>query len=126
MKKDDILSIAQNAMACMVEKKGIDPIIIDVNNMTTIADYFIICSCASSRHVKSMSDFIQRYFKGLGIKLYGIEGISQSHWILMDYGDVVIHIFYEPVRKFIDLEGLWSEAKIITSDDTELPAIKGA
>ena len=101
MKKDDILSIAQNAMACMIEKKGIDPIIIDVSNMTTIADYFIICSCTSSRHVKSMSDFIQRYFKGSDVKLYGIEGISQSHWILMDYGDVVIHIFMNQLENLL-------------------------
>jgi len=124
MKKDDILSIAQKAMACMIEKKGIAPIIIDISNMTAIADYFIICSCASSRHVKGMSDFIQRYFKGSGIKLYGIEGISESLWIVMDYGDIVINIFHAPVREIIDLEGLWSEAKFITSDDTSLPATK--
>jgi ribosome-associated protein len=63
--------------------------------------------------VTAIAQFVEQDLKKKGIKPVGVEGLGQGHWVLMDYGDVVIHVFYEPIRMFYDLEGLWSDAKRI-------------
>ncbi len=95
------------------EKKAIDLVILDVRKLTSVADVFIICSGSSNRHVKAIAEFIQVDLKTLGIKSLNVEGKEKGHWIVLDYGHVMIHIFYEPVRSFYDLEGLWTDAKRI-------------
>ncbi len=87
--------------------------ILDVRELTSIADVFIVCSGRSNRHVKAIAEFIQVDLKSQGIKPLNIEGKEKGHWIVLDYGHVVIHVFYEPVRSFYDLEGLWTDAKRI-------------
>jgi ribosome-associated protein len=92
------------------ERKAVDPILFDVGKMTSLTDYFIVTSGHSSRQVQAISHHVARSMREKGFRPYGVEGEREGHWILMDYGDVVIHIFYQPVREFYDLEGLWSEA----------------
>ena len=92
------------------ERKAIDPILFDVAELTSITDYFLITSGNSSRQVQSICSHLNRKMRDKGIKPSGIEGEREGQWILMDYGDMVIHIFYQPVREFYDLEGLWIEA----------------
>ncbi len=92
------------------ERKAIDPVLFDVRELTSIADYFIITSGSSSRQVQTIAKHIVRRMREEGLKVYGIEGEQQGHWVLIDYSDVVIHVFYQPVREFYDLEGLWVEA----------------
>ncbi len=93
--------------------KAADPVILDVSNFSSFADYFVICSGKSTRQVQGISDNIEMSLKELGIKPLGIEGLREGQWVLMDYGDVIVHIFYEPVRYFYDLESLWSEAETV-------------
>lgn len=93
------------------EKKAIDIVILDVRKLTSVADVFIICSGSSNRHVKAIAEFIQVDLKTRGIKPLNVEGKETGHWIVLDYGHVMIHVFYEPVRSFYDLEGLWTDAK---------------
>ena len=97
-----------------LKKKVIDLVALDVRGLTSIADYFIICSGRSNRQVEAIAESIQIDLKKKGIKLLSIEGKKEGHWIVMDYGHVIIHIFYEPVRTLYDLESLWIDAKRIT------------
>lgn len=92
------------------ERKAVDPILLDVGRLTSIADFFIISSGNSSRQVQAITQHIQQRMREEGFRPYGLEGEQEGQWVLMDYGDVVIHIFYQPVREFYDLEGLWNEA----------------
>jgi ribosome-associated protein len=88
-------------------------LILDLQGLTTIADYFVICSGESTPQVKAIKEQIEEKFKELRVKPLGIEGLTYNHWILMDYGDVIIHIFEEETRAFYELEKLWIDAKRI-------------
>ena len=94
-------------------KKAINPVVLDVRGLTSFTDVFIICSGRSNRQVLAIADDIQVKLKKQGIKPLSVEGKKDGHWVLLDYGHVVIHVFYEPVRTFYDLEGLWIDAKRI-------------
>ena len=94
-------------------KKAGQIVILDVKNLTTFADTFIICSARSNRQATAIAEFVSTYLKKQGKKVLNIEGKKEGHWVLMDYGDVIIHIFFEPLRSFYDLEGLWVDARRI-------------
>ena len=101
------------ALLCMKiikERKAVDPILFEVGAMTDLSDYFIIAGGNSSRQVQAISQHVSRRMREEGFKPFGVEGEQEGHWVLMDFGDVVVHIFYQPVRDFYDLEGLWVEA----------------
>ena len=97
-------------MKIIKERKAIDPVLFEVGKLSSITDFFLVASGNSSRQVQAISRHISQRMREEGFKPYGIEGVQEGHWVLMDYGDVVIHIFYQPVREFYDLEGLWIEA----------------
>ncbi|MGH7808634.1 MAG: ribosome silencing factor [Thermodesulfobacteriota bacterium] len=92
------------------EKNALHIILIDMKKLTDITDYFIICSADSDRGVKTIADNIEKKLRELGDKITGIEGYTQGKWVLIDTADVVIHVFYDPLRRFYDLEGLWIDA----------------
>ncbi len=94
-----------------IGKKAEAVVVLDVHELTSIADVFIICSGRSNRQVSAIADHIQRYLKDKGIRPLSIEGRKEGLWVLMDYGNVIIHVFYEETRSFYDLEGLWVDAK---------------
>jgi ribosome-associated protein len=94
-------------------KKAMNPVVLDVRGLTSVSDVFIICSGRSNRQVLAIADDIQIKLKNHGIKPLSVEGKKEGHWVLLDYGHVIIHVFYEPVRTFYDLEGLWIDAKRI-------------
>ena len=94
-------------------KKAINLVVLDVHELTSFADTFIICSGRSNRQVNAIAEHIQVDLKKHKIKPLSVEGLGQGHWVLLDYGHVIIHVFYEPVREFYDLEGLWVDAKRI-------------
>jgi ribosome-associated protein len=96
-----------------IEKKAIDPVLLEMKGISSITDYFLICSGKSDRQVQAIAQEIEKVLKKRGIRPLGQEGISEGKWILMDYEDVIVHIFLEPVRKFYDLEGLWIDASRI-------------
>ena len=100
------------------EKKAQDLVVLDVRGLTDIADVFIICSGRSNRQVNAIADAAVASLKKHKIKPLSVEGTREGHWVLLDYGHVIIHVFYEPIRKFFDLEGLWADAKRITTPAT--------
>ncbi len=100
-------------------KKALNIVALDVAEMTSYADVFIFCSGRSNRQVTAIADNIKTDLKKHHIKPVSVEGTKDGHWILMDYGHVIIHVFYEPVREFYDLEGLWVDAKRIMTPSLE-------
>jgi ribosome-associated protein len=106
----ETLDKALLASEIIMERKAIDPVLIEVTRLTSMTDYFLIASGNSSRQVQAISRHLERAMRDKGHRPLGIEGEQEGQWILMDYGDVIIHIFYEPIRGFYDLEGLWNEA----------------
>lgn len=101
-----VLLCAQFAL----DKKAYDLVILDVAKLTSIADYFLICTGRSDIQVQTICRHIEESLAKVGVKPLSIEGFTYGQWVLMDFGDVVVHIFYETVRDFYNLEGLWSQA----------------
>ena len=108
---DDFLSDLDLYVKAALGKKAHGLIVLDVRGLTSVADAFIVCSGRSNRQVVAIADHIQRDLKTQRIKPLSVEGTKEGHWTLLDYGHVIIHVFYEPVRAFYDLEGLWVDAK---------------
>lgn len=82
----------------------------EVRDITSVADYFIICSGRSDRQVQSIAQGIAENLGKMGLRPLSVEGTTRGHWVLMDFSDVIVHIFYQPIREFYDLEGLWAHA----------------
>ncbi len=100
-------------------RKAQQVVILDLQNLTSFADAFIICSGKSNRQVAAIAEHVQIELKKQGKHPIHVEGKKEGHWVLMDYGDIIIHIFFESVRQFYDLEGLWIDAKrILVEYDT--------
>jgi len=100
-------------------RKATNVVAMDVAELTSYADVFIICSGSSNRQVSAIADFIQTDLKKHKIKPLSVEGTQDGHWVLLDYGHVIIHVFYEPVRQLYDLEGLWVDARRISTPTLE-------
>ena len=106
----ETLDKAKLCLKIIKERKAIDPVLFEVGKLTSITDYFIIASGNSSRQVQAITRHLQKRTRESGLRPNGIEGEQEGHWVLLDYGDVIIHVFYKPFREFYDLEGLWIEA----------------
>jgi ribosome-associated protein len=116
------LSPRQKAELCaslLVERKAENLLALHVGPLVGYADYFLLASGRSSRHVRAIAEFIQEKMADRGLKPLGVEGLSEATWVLLDYNEVILHVFHEPVRRFYDLEGLWSDAPRL-----ELPEVK--
>ncbi len=104
-------------------RKAHDLVALDVRELSSLADVFIICSGRSSRQVSAIGDYIVQDLKAEKIRPLSIEGKKEGKWMLLDYGDVIIHIFYEPVRELFDLEGLWIDAKRLKTETSSIDDI---
>lgn len=100
-----------------LEKKARRISILNVKKVSSISDYFIVCSGSSDRQVQAIASFIEETLKKQGKRPLGIEGERVGKWVLMDYGDIIIHIFYEPIRDFYDIERLWTDVPRLEIDD---------
>lgn len=112
--------IALLAAAAASGKKAQDLLLLEVGELTGYADYFLLASGRSTRQVAAIAEAVRRAVKGAGLKAIGINGIREGRWALLDYGDVVIHIFHQPVREFYDLESHWGDAPQIEMDPDSL------
>jgi ribosome-associated protein len=100
-------------LACVraaLDKKAYDLVVLETGRLSSIADYFVICSGRSDTQVQAITDGIEQALKAEGVRPLSVEGIERGQWALMDYGDVVVHVFQVPVRGFYDLERLWVRA----------------
>jgi ribosome-associated protein len=92
-------------------KKASRLVMLDVHGLSSITDVILICSGQSNRQVTAIADHIHTDLKKQGIRPLSVEGLQEGHWVVMDYGDIIIHVFYEPIRIFYDIEGLWADAR---------------
>ena len=93
-------------------KKAKDISIINIKEVTILSDYFVVCSGTSTTHIKTLSDELETKMEDIGVKHSHKEGYSSARWILLDYGDVVVHIFHEEDRQFYNLERLWADGVV--------------
>lgn len=114
-------SSTEIVLACAREAsrfKALDLVLLNVSTFSSFADFFIICSGKSSRQVQSIAENMEDSLREMGLKPIGVEGKREGHWVLIDYGDIIVHIFYEPVRAFYDLESLWADASRLPWEET--------
>lgn len=113
LSRDDAVCAAETAL----DKKAQDIILLEVSQLTTYADYFLICSGRSSIQVKAIVASIEQELKERGIRPLHIEGQSEARWVLMDYDELIVHVFHEEARGFYDLERLWKDVPSTTFGD---------
>ena len=99
-----------------LDRKALELVVLDVRSLTSISDAFIICHGRSNRQVIAIAEHIQIFLKKQNISPLSVEGAKDGHWVLLDYGHMIIHVFYESMRRFYDLEGLWVDAKRIKTE----------
>jgi ribosome-associated protein len=109
------------AIRTIVAHKGLELVILKVAEFCSFADYFVICSGGSHRHVQALAQHVEEALSQAGLKPLGVEGREEGQWVLMDYNIMVIHIFLEPLREFYNLEDLWSDAPKIQIDVDNYP-----
>ena len=105
--------LAQICAQAALDTKAEELVILDVRGLTTFTEYFVIMNGKSTRHVQALAESIEGQLRSKRIKASFAEGLQEGMWVLLDFDDVVVHIFYHEQRKFYDLEGLWREAKQI-------------
>ncbi len=101
----------------MLDKKATDVLVLQIAPLTSIADYLVIGSADSDRQASAIADYIDGILSRAGSKLLRVEGLRSSQWVLMDFGDVIVHIFRQDVRTHYALERLWADAKRVTIPD---------
>jgi ribosome-associated protein len=105
-----VLELARRIVDLAADKKAADIVLLGVGELTSLADYFVICSGGSERQLAAIADGISEGLKAEGVRPIGREGGAGAHWLLLDYGAVIVHIFAPPERDFYQLERLWAEA----------------
>ena len=108
---------AQRISKLMLEKKALDIRIIDVRKITTLTDFFVICTSESAPQTRAITDHIHEKMKEDGIKAWHIEGYEHLDWVLLDYINIVVHVFSRESRDYYDLERLWADGKITQVHD---------
>ncbi len=100
----------------MSDKLAENIVVIDMRKHLSILDYFIVCSVKSERQARAIAGYVREELGKRGVPPYGIEGEQAGKWIVIDYRDVVLHVFLEETRTFYDIDGLWADAKLAVRD----------
>ena len=109
--------IAYEVTKALDAKKGQNIKLLKIDRVSSLADYFLICTCTSSTHVKTLCDYAEYTLEQLGEQMFSREGHRGNSWELLDYGSIVVHVFTEEARKFYDLERLWADAELVDIRD---------
>jgi ribosome-associated protein len=107
------LDLARRIVELAEDKKAADIVLLDLGELTTLADAFVICSGGSERQISAIADGIVEGLRDERVKPIGREGTSESHWVLLDYGSVIVHVFTPPERDYYELEKHWSGARVV-------------
>lgn len=107
------IEVARRIVELAEDKKAADIVLLDLTGLTTVADYFVIASGGSERQLDAIADGVVAGMRDEKIHAYGREGTAASHWVLVDFGSVILHVFTPPERDYYQLERAWSEAKTI-------------
>jgi ribosome-associated protein len=116
------LSSRERALKCAalaLDKKALDVRILEIANISSIADYLVLASGQSDKQTQAIAESVRQGLKKFG-KTTGIEGLKEGNWVVIDYGDVIVHVFKEDIRRYYDLDSLWSEAPAVKIPDEYL------
>ncbi len=116
----EIKELFDGIVEALQDKKARDIAALDISNMTTIATYFVICSGTSTTHIKALADNIEEQIEKKGVRSLRKEGYNNARWILLDYGDVVVHVFHDEDREYYNLERLWKDAIVVPIKEESL------
>jgi ribosome-associated protein len=103
----DVERLKELIIKLLEDKKGEEILPIDLKKKVDFADYFLLCSAHSTKHAQGLADYVTLELEKIGIMPLSVEGMEQGNWIVLDYGSIVVHIFYEPIRRLYNLEELW-------------------
>ena len=109
--------VAYEVTKALDAKKGMDIKLLRINKISSLADYFLICTGTSNTHVKTLCDYAEYTLEELGEPMLGREGHRGNSWVLLDFGSIVVHVFTEEASKFYDLERLWADAECVDIND---------
>lgn len=112
-------ALARLTAELAISKKAFDVVLMDLRKVSGPADYFVLCTADSDTQVKAIADAIQQGTDERGIRPWHVEGLSALSWVLLDYVDVVVHVFLKETRSFYNLERLWSDARLYPVQDTK-------
>ncbi len=115
----DSLKFAEEITQTILSKKGFRIRILDLRKLSAFADYFVICSASSDTQVKAIADAVDKEMRERGIKTYHREGYEALNWVLLDYFDVVVHVFKNEIRDYYNLEKLWGDAETMEIEDED-------
>ncbi len=121
-KELDLQKKASRIVELALDKKAEYPVVIDISRLSAISDYLILLSGTSARHVQTISKAIRENLKKRRLSPLSTEGVNEGHWVVLDYDDIIVHIFHEPVREYYDLDGLWAEAPRVELEVMREPA----
>jgi ribosome-associated protein len=106
------------AAAAILDRKALDLLVLDLSEVSDFTDYFLVTTGGSERQVRAIADAVDETLRTEGVRPLHIEGLEHGQWVLMDYGDFLVHVFSEPLREYYRLERLWADAPDVTSDFT--------
>lgn len=109
--KERVLELARFAADAVADKKAVDVVILDIQGLSVIADYFVICSGNSNTQVQAIAKGVREKLAKRGIHFKAMEGYDDAKWVLLDFGDVVVHVFRQEEREFYNLERVWADAQ---------------
>lgn len=109
----EALELARRIVDLAADKKAADIVLLEIGGLTTLADYFVICSASSERQLGAIADGIVEGLREEGMRPIGREGASSAHWLLLDFGAVIVHVMAPQERDFYQLERLWSDAPLL-------------
>ena len=117
-RRGDGLLLARRAVQACLDKKATDPVLLDLRELAAVSDFFVVVSAASEVQVKAVADHVEEKLReSSGAKPWHVEGLDGRRWVLLDYVDVVVHVFHEKTREYYLLERLWGDAKRIEIAD---------
>ncbi len=112
----DTVSRVREAVTAVDDRKAVDLKVLHLEKVSDFTDYFLICSGTSERHVQAIADAVQERLREERVRPLHVEGFNRAQWVLLDYGDFVVHVFQEEPRRFYSLERLWGDAPDVTTE----------
>ena len=112
--QDENTIYARLAAEAAEDKKARNIVILDIRGLSMMADFFVICSANSRTQVKAVAEYVRDVLEEKGLKCKGIEGRDEAKWVLIDFGDVIVHVFMDDERAFFNIERLWGDAPRLT------------
>lgn len=118
MQSQDIERIARTAALAAEDKKATDVIVMNVQSLTPMTDFFVICSANSRPQVEAVAKAVRDSVQDAGMLCKGMEGMEEARWVLLDFGDIVVHVFRPEEREFYHIERLWGDAEVLTQGES--------